>query len=171
MENVMQNPNCDGSRCRTEIGPVKIYPLGGGANLILCHTCWTHENRYRFERGLACGEPNNFPQVDWGAAETYQNNGSPLLPMPEFMQPKQADPLAVTLATLEWSIEYLDRSIGSQRCHDALRNAITVLREERRKELGQSCDCGHGWIEHARTDNGAYACRHHGCGCRDVVMP
>jgi superfamily II DNA or RNA helicase len=34
---------------------------------------------------------------------------------------------------------------------------------------GRMCECGHSWNEHIRTANGAYACKHHGCGCRDVV--
>jgi hypothetical protein len=33
------------------------------------------------------------------------------------------------------------------------------------------CACGHRWSQHSRATNGAYACRHHGCGCRDVVPP
>lgn len=33
------------------------------------------------------------------------------------------------------------------------------------------CECGHGWHEHVKTPNGAYACKHHGCGCKDVVAP
>jgi hypothetical protein len=34
-----------------------------------------------------------------------------------------------------------------------------------------ACGCGHAWKKHARQVNGAFACRHHGCGCRDVVLP
>lgn len=32
------------------------------------------------------------------------------------------------------------------------------------------CKCGHSWNNHAKTANGALACKHHGCGCRDVEM-
>ncbi len=31
------------------------------------------------------------------------------------------------------------------------------------------CGCGHEWKRHIKTANGAWACRHFGCGCRDVV--
>jgi len=31
--------------------------------------------------------------------------------------------------------------------------------------------CSHSWNEHIKQKNGAYACVHYGCGCRDVVMP
>ena len=33
------------------------------------------------------------------------------------------------------------------------------------------CACGHSWSNHKSTANGAAACSHHGCGCRDVVLP
>jgi hypothetical protein len=34
------------------------------------------------------------------------------------------------------------------------------------------CDaCGHAWIKHTRQPNGSYACRHFGCGCRDMTSP
>ena len=62
--------NCDGS------GPhggseVRVYPLGSGGNLILCHRCWAHENRYRYMRGVEHKRPEDWPQVDWAKAEVY----------------------------------------------------------------------------------------------------
>jgi len=65
------NPNCDGSHCRHETGQVRVYPLGGGGNLILCAACWAHENQYRYERGRETKAPENWPQVDWATAEVY----------------------------------------------------------------------------------------------------
>jgi hypothetical protein len=61
-----ENWNCDGSGPHTE-GTVKKYPLGGGANLILCIRCWARENQYRFNRG----DPEKWPQENWHAAEIY----------------------------------------------------------------------------------------------------
>jgi hypothetical protein len=61
------NPNCDGSHCLHAFGAVKVYPLGGGGNLILCRRCWAHENSYRESRK----NPGNFPTVEWDHAETY----------------------------------------------------------------------------------------------------
>jgi hypothetical protein len=66
-----QNPNCSGGHCRSETGPVKVYPLGGGGNLILCRACWAHENDYRRQRGLDTRAPENFPVLDWDGAELY----------------------------------------------------------------------------------------------------
>ncbi len=65
------NPNCDGSHCESETGEVRVYPLGGGANVILCLACWACENRYRYERGRETGRPSDWPQVNWNAAEVY----------------------------------------------------------------------------------------------------
>ena len=67
----MHNDYCCGSHCRSETGEVRVYPLGGGANLILCHACWAHENRYRYERGKEMGRPEDWPQEDWNKAEKY----------------------------------------------------------------------------------------------------
>ena len=64
------NPNCDGNHCRDN-GEVRLYPLGGGGNLILCLSCFAHENKYRFNRGRETGEPHNWPQVNWAKAVVY----------------------------------------------------------------------------------------------------
>jgi len=70
----VQNPNCDGGHCRVTTGQVRVYPLGAGGNLILCESCWKHENRYRLGRGQETREPSNWPQVDWSCAEVYGEN-------------------------------------------------------------------------------------------------
>lgn len=62
-----RNPNCCGGNCCKDHGEVRVYPLGGGANLILCKCCWAHENRYRFGRG----DPGKWPQLNWSTAEVY----------------------------------------------------------------------------------------------------
>ena len=68
----VHNPNCDGDHCHFEKGGVRVYPLGAGGNLILCRSCWTHENAYRLSRG---GERNDFPLIRWEASEVY-NTGA-----------------------------------------------------------------------------------------------
>ncbi len=69
----IHNNNCDGDWCASNYGPVKIYPLGGSGNLILCHACWAHENKFRYHRGKETKEPDNWPQHNWYAAELYTN--------------------------------------------------------------------------------------------------
>jgi hypothetical protein len=51
---------------------VRVYPLGHGANLILCITCAAHENFYRFQRAKDTGQPENFPQVNWFTCEVFE---------------------------------------------------------------------------------------------------
>lgn len=69
------NPMCCGGRCREATGEVRVYPLGYGANLIICRACWAHENQYRFERGRETGESENWPQHNWSTAEVYTGTG------------------------------------------------------------------------------------------------
>lgn len=65
------NNNCDGAHCNTSIGEVRVYPLGGGGNLILCHSCWAHENQYNYNRGRETRNPKNWPQKNWFTAKVY----------------------------------------------------------------------------------------------------
>ena len=65
------NPNCDGDRCTVRNAEVRVYPLGGGGNLILCQSCFAHENRYRFNKGREYGRPDDWPQVNWSTAKPY----------------------------------------------------------------------------------------------------
>lgn len=70
-----KNWNCDKDKCRYPKGEVRLYPIGGGGNMILCHACWAHENRYRFDRGIVSRQPENWPQLDWTKAEVYKKAG------------------------------------------------------------------------------------------------
>ena len=65
------NPNCDGNHCTEKNGEVKVYPLGAGGNLILCSSCFQHENAYRRVRGKHYGRPEEWPEVDWCMAGKY----------------------------------------------------------------------------------------------------
>lgn len=65
------NPNCDGGHCRADTGEVRVYPLGGGANLILCRACVAHENAYRAERGRDTGRPADWPVLQWDELAIY----------------------------------------------------------------------------------------------------
>ena len=84
------NPNCDGAKCADPKGEVRLYKLGGGANLILCRSCWAHENWYRRMRAkdytamamrqrdadqliqaIKDEAAEKWPQEDWYAAEIY----------------------------------------------------------------------------------------------------
>ena len=59
----MKNYNCDGGYCTDPHGEVRLYPLGCSSNLILCESCFIHENNYRLAR--------NAPTVNWVTASRY----------------------------------------------------------------------------------------------------
>jgi hypothetical protein len=69
---INHNFNCSGSHCREPDGEVRVYPLGGGGNLILCFACFASENRFRYDRGRETKDPANWPQVNWFGAEIYK---------------------------------------------------------------------------------------------------
>lgn len=71
MANQIHNPDCCGSHCRSETGQVRVYPLGGGGNLILCVACWEHENQFRRIKGRHYGRPEEWPELNWNDAEIY----------------------------------------------------------------------------------------------------
>lgn len=66
-----KNPNCDGERCTSEKGEVRILPIGGGANLILCRACFEAEIAYRKERNKELAPENRFDLPEWEALEVY----------------------------------------------------------------------------------------------------
>ena len=66
-----KNWNCCGDKCRDPNSEVRVYPLGSGGNLILCHACWAHENGYRRRQGKWIGRPEEWPEVDWSTAKVY----------------------------------------------------------------------------------------------------
>ena len=65
------NNMCDGNHCLHATGEVRLYPLGGGGNLILCYACFAVENQYRRTQGKWIGRPEEWPQVEWSTAEVY----------------------------------------------------------------------------------------------------
>lgn len=69
--NKLKNWNCDGDRCREPRGEVRVYPLGGGANLILCAACVVHENQYRLQRARETGAPELWPPINWLECKPY----------------------------------------------------------------------------------------------------
>lgn len=65
--------HCDGSGPHSG-NEVRLYPLGGDANLILCLSCWAKENRYRHDMGRHYNS-ENFPQHNWYTAKLYATKG------------------------------------------------------------------------------------------------
>lgn len=68
-----KNWNCDGDKCTSSSGEVRLYPLARHGNLILCRSCFANENRYRLERQKHSATPKlDWPTVDWDTAKVYK---------------------------------------------------------------------------------------------------
>ena len=66
----MQNPNCDGSGpCRgTE---VRVLPMGGDGNVILCQACFNREMIWRKYRNRGLSEEAKYVLPTWHKLEVY----------------------------------------------------------------------------------------------------
>lgn len=65
------NPNCDGSHCRDPKGEVRVLPLPGEANLMLCRDCFTHEMIWRRQRNLDLCREAQYPIPAWSDLKVY----------------------------------------------------------------------------------------------------
>jgi hypothetical protein len=66
----MHNPNCDGDHCRKEIGEVRLLPIGGDGNIIVCQSCYAHEMKYR--RNRIALDKVEFDLPKWEALKLYE---------------------------------------------------------------------------------------------------
>jgi len=67
----MEQNNCDGGGPHRP-GVVKVYPIGGSGNLILCQSCFGHERGFEMDRLKTAQVPNsewNLPK--WEDAKVY----------------------------------------------------------------------------------------------------
>lgn len=69
-----KNPNCDNDKCSRSNGEIRVLPLGGSANALLCQTCFHHEIRYRQERNKELGEAFQFKLPTWESLKVYSND-------------------------------------------------------------------------------------------------
>ena len=67
----LKNPNCCGDMCISPDGEVRVLPIGGGGNLILCHTCYTIEMTYRRSRNAQMRTPI-FQLPKWDTLKVYE---------------------------------------------------------------------------------------------------
>ena len=75
MTNQIINNNCDGQgcdNCTGENSEVRVLPLGGGANAILCKNHFYKEISYRQNRNL-----NEFTRIYWKDDETLKQEKKP----------------------------------------------------------------------------------------------
>lgn len=64
-----ENPNCDMQKCRKAEGEVKMLPLRGDGNMILCRHCFETEVLHR-KMVLGWTEPRLVPF--WDDAKPYE---------------------------------------------------------------------------------------------------
>lgn len=64
--------DCDGSGPHRE-GDVRVLPLTGGANLILCRSCYAREIDWRNERNAQLAVENRYPLPRWDTLEKYRD--------------------------------------------------------------------------------------------------
>lgn len=66
-----KNPMCDGSRCRSSQGQVRVLPHGDN-NHILCHTCYLAEIAYRKERNKELDPNVRYDLPKWEDLKIYE---------------------------------------------------------------------------------------------------
>jgi hypothetical protein len=67
------NPNCDGYKCGSKTGEVRLLPTGGSSNLILCRRCFDYEIAFRKDRNKELGKFAQFKLPAWEELEVYKN--------------------------------------------------------------------------------------------------
>lgn len=68
----MKNPNCDNDKCRAESGEVRVLPLGGDGNIILCFNCYVHEMKFRLEANKTLSPDCQFDMFVWTDLTIYK---------------------------------------------------------------------------------------------------
>ena len=65
------NVLCEGQNCTEATGEVRLYPIGGGGNMVLCRDCWDAHNAFVIEQANATDAANrkNFKTLDWEAGK------------------------------------------------------------------------------------------------------
>ncbi len=66
----IHNNMCDGDRCRSNVGEVRVLPTGGGGNLIVCRACFDHEIDFRRTRNKELGR-EAFEIPRWHDLQVY----------------------------------------------------------------------------------------------------
>ena len=88
-DNMIHNVNCDGNKCATESGEVRVLPLGhdpNHGNLILCHDCYLNEIRFRVSRNRDLADSCKFDLPRWDDLD-WRHPASGLTLRQSVMQP------------------------------------------------------------------------------------
>ena len=66
------NPNCDSQRCIKEHGEVRVLPIEGSSNVILCKHCFEYEMRWRHGRNKDLSYSCRFDIPKWENLKVYK---------------------------------------------------------------------------------------------------
>jgi hypothetical protein len=67
--NASANPKCDKGNCDSATGEVRILPVGGDCNAILCHKCFDDEIKWRKRNNTWVHNKQDLPQ--WQDLKIY----------------------------------------------------------------------------------------------------
>ena len=68
-----KNPNCDNDYCHWSDGQIRVLPLGGAGNALLCRACYQHEIEWRKGRNRELGKAFQFDIPDWESLKVYKH--------------------------------------------------------------------------------------------------
>jgi hypothetical protein len=74
-----KNWNCDGDKCTNPNGEVRVLPLNGDSNLIVCYSCFLNEMRHREYLNQDYVKPrlskeNKWDLPKWESLKVYTTN-------------------------------------------------------------------------------------------------
>lgn len=69
--NRIHNNMCDGDKCQSENGQVRVLPTGSSSNAILCLHCFTNELNYRAHANRTLGDFAKFSLPKWTDLQEY----------------------------------------------------------------------------------------------------
>lgn len=64
---------CGGRGPHSRLKEVRVLPIGGGANMILCRACFDHEIAYRRERNKRLSEAAQYVLPTWDSLEVFKS--------------------------------------------------------------------------------------------------
>lgn len=68
----MRNWDCEKGECVDPTSDVRKLPTGGGANAILCRSCFENEIQYRKDRNKTLHPEERFATPRWEDLEVYE---------------------------------------------------------------------------------------------------
>lgn len=70
--NQNQNWNCCSNKCSDPHSHVRVLPIGGGGNLILCYDCFIVEMEWRQHMNNLLGVTARWPIPKWEDLKVYE---------------------------------------------------------------------------------------------------